>query len=180
MSTQNQYATPQSNLDAGGDGYGEVKIFSASGRLGRLRYLAYTFGISLVGMIIIGVLSGGMAAGGTGIGFISGLLILIVYIVLLVISFMLTIQRCHDFNASGWLSLLLFVPLAPLIFWFVPGTEGSNNYGAPPPPNSTLVTIAGLLIPILFIVSMFGVMAAIAIPAYNQYIQAAQQASQGQ
>ena len=35
----------------------------------------------------------------------------IVFIALVVIGFMLTIQRCHDFNTSGWLSLLALVSL---------------------------------------------------------------------
>ena len=34
----------------------------------------------------------------------------------LVLTFMLTIQRCHDFNASGWLSLLALVVLV----WLFP------------------------------------------------------------
>jgi len=80
---------------------------------------------------------------------------------------MLTIQRCHDFNTSGWLSLLVLVPLVNLIFWFIPGTDGPNRYGAPTPPNSTLVVVAACAVPVLVFVA--GILAAIAIPAYQDF-----------
>ncbi len=64
-----------------------------------------------------------------------------------------------------------------LIFWFIPGTDGPNNYGAKTPPNGTGVIIAALIIPIVFVV---GVVAAVALPAYQQYVQRAQQMQQQQ
>jgi hypothetical protein len=66
------------------------------------------------------------------------------------------------------------VPLANLIFWFLPGTDGSNRYGPPPPPNSALVIVVGLVVPILLV----AVMAAIAIPAYQSYVERARAAQQ--
>jgi hypothetical protein len=114
-----------------------------------------------------------MAAMGDAGAIVMGLLVGIAYIFMLVLQFMLTIQRAHDFNSSGWMSLLLFVPLAPLIFWFIPGTDGSNQYGAPPPPNS-----GGIVA--LFVTGILGlfvlpILAAIAIPAYQGYVEKAQQ-----
>ena len=140
MSEANQYAPPRANLDSGAEEFGEVKIFSASGRLGRLRYLAYSFGISLLALLIMAIINAAsVAALGEG-GAILGIAATVVgYVFLLVISFMLTIQRCHDFNSSGWLSLLLLLPLVPIIFWFIPGSDGGNKYGSKPPPNSALV-----------------------------------------
>lgn len=75
---------------------------------------------------------------------------------------MLTIQRCHDFNASGWVSLLVLVPLANLIFMIIPGTRGPNRFGAPTPPNSAGVLVAAWLLPALFVA---GIIAAVALPA---------------
>jgi uncharacterized membrane protein YhaH (DUF805 family) len=98
------------------------------------------------------------------------------YLGIFIYSFMVTIQRCHDFNVSGWLSLVLFIPLAGLIFWFIPGTKGANAYGDPPKPNHAGVFIAGLIMPIVLI----GIMAAVAIPAYKGYIEKAKQAEQEQ
>ncbi len=71
---------------------------------------------------------------------------------------------------SGWTVLLTLIPLVGLIWVFKRGSEGTNGYGAPPPPNTTGVKILGLLLPILFVV---GMLAAIAIPAYVEYTRRA-------
>lgn len=175
MSAVEQYAAPKSNLDTGSEEFGEVKVFSTRGRLGRLRYLAYSFGLSMLAVFVVGAITGIAAAAGVTGGIVSGVLMVAMYGFMLVISVILTVRRCHDFNTSGWLSLLLLLPLVPIIFWFIPGTDGPNKYGAKPPPNTVLVTIGGLLIPIVFV---GGILAAIAVPAYNSYVQKAQQAAQ--
>ncbi len=59
-----------------------------------------------------------------------------------------------------------------LIFWFIPGTDGPNRFGAKTPPNSVLVLIVVWLFPALFI---GGIVAAVAIPAYSDYVKRAQQ-----
>lgn len=82
----------------------------------------------------------------------------------------LTIQRAHDFNTTGWLSILVLIPLVNLIFWFIPGTGGENRFGLPTPPNRTSTVVVALIIPI---VAAVGILAAIAIPAYQQYVQRA-------
>jgi hypothetical protein len=92
--------------------------------------------------------------------------------VLMVIAFMLTIQRCHDFNVTGWLSLLMLVPLANLIFLFIPGTDGPNRFGAPTPPNSVGVLIVAWLFPV---VAVIGIIAAVSLPAYQDYTKRAQE-----
>ena len=49
MQDRNPYAAPQTNVTRG-DGpeeYGEIKVFSASGRLGRVRYIGYSVGLEL-------------------------------------------------------------------------------------------------------------------------------------
>jgi len=138
-------------------------VFSVSGRIGRARYITYSFGL----FILIGIVGGLL---GMVIGEAASLL---TGVAALVIGFMLTIQRCHDFNTSGWLSLLILVPLANLVFWFIPGTDGPNRYGRPTPPNSVLTLILVWILPIFFI---SGILAAIAIPAYQTYLKRAQQA----
>ena len=131
-----------------------VRIFAVSGRIGRARYLAY----------------------GTALYFLCGLaamllaqahpvLALLPYAVMLVHGFMLTIQRCHDFDMSGWLSLLVLVPLANLIFLFIPGTQGPNRFGAPTPPNSAGVLFLAWLMPV---VAGIGIVAAIAVPYFTR------------
>jgi type IV pilus assembly protein PilA len=74
-------------------------------------------------------------------------------------------------NVTGWLTLIALIPLAALVFWFVPGTRGENKYGPRPPPNTTGVYVLACLLPFVMIV---GILAAIAIPAYQDYTIRAQ------
>lgn len=140
--------------------YSEVKIWSASGRIGRLRYLAYSTGAWLVAGLVFGVLAAVMDYS------LAVVVAAVLYIAALVLNILAAIQRSHDMDWSGWTILLTFIPLAGLIWVFKPGSPGVNTYGAPPPPNTLGVKILGLILPVVFIV---GVLAAIAIPAYVDY-----------
>jgi|SRR5262252_1628341 uncharacterized membrane protein YhaH (DUF805 family) len=173
MATANPYQAPRATVADTSEQYQPVKLFSASGRIGRARYIAYTVGLWFVVQFAIGIAAAAFAV--KGIGIVTGLLLTIAWGVLIVISFMLTIQRCHDFNGSGWLALLVLIPLVNLMFWFVPGTDGENRYGAPPPPNNTLVIVGALVVPIVAVV---GILAAVAIPAYQSYAKRAQATQQ--
>jgi uncharacterized membrane protein YhaH (DUF805 family) len=167
----NPYQTPGAKLADAAENYAEVKILSATGRLGRVRYIGYSIGMTLLMYLVIGAF--GLAAGMMNAGALAAIGIGLGVIGMVVIGIMLTIQRCHDFNMSGWLSLLVIVPLAPLVFWIVPGTQGPNRFGNPPPPNSTGAVVLALILPLLFVV---GIVAAVALPAYQDYVQRAQAA----
>jgi uncharacterized membrane protein YhaH (DUF805 family) len=101
---------------------------------------------------------------------IGPVLLIANWIAIIVLSFMLAIQRAHDFNASGWLGLLGLIPLVNLIFWFVPGTDGPNRFGHKTPPNSWGTVAAACIIPTIFVI---GIVAAVAIPAYQDYAKRA-------
>ena len=132
------YDAPKATVVQAGEETQPVRIFSVSGRIGRVRYIAYGLAFLVIAMIAH---IGGMINQGAGRE--SGTVVLAVLAALLVLGLMLTIQRCHDFNASGWLSLLGFLPIVNLVFWFTPGTTGPNRYGFPTPPNGA-VTIGAL------------------------------------
>ena len=167
MANVNPYRAPAAAVADAGDQTQPVKVFSVSGRIGRARYIAYGLGF----YILFGVI-GGMLAAALG-GAAGGMVLFgIAWIALAVIGFMLTIQRCHDFNASGWLALLMVVPLANLIFLFIPGTDGPNRFGPPTPPNTVGVLIGAWM---LMLVPIIGILAAIALPAYQDYVKRAQQ-----
>ena len=162
----NPYSPPRaavSDIETGQE-YQEIHLWSASGRVGRLRYLAYGTGASILAGVAAGILG---AVLGQSLGMVVAFL---VYIVALVFSIFVAIQRSHDMNWSGWTVLLTLIPLVALIWVFKPGSEGTNDYGAPPPPNTIGVKILGLLLPIVFVV---GILAAIAIPAYVEYTKRA-------
>ena len=158
---QNPYGAPRSTV-GDREQFQPVKLFAVSGRIGRVRYIVYSMLVSLVlvvpAMALVALSpAAGMAA------------LMLAYVACFVMSMMLTIQRCHDFDMTGWFSLLVFVPFANLMFWFIPGTDGANRFGAKTPPNSTGVLIAIWMMPVVFV----GMMAAIAVPAYHQYQQRA-------
>jgi uncharacterized membrane protein YhaH (DUF805 family) len=163
----NPYAKPNAAVAEAGEEVQEVKVFSTSGRIGRVRYIAYGMGIYILFGILGGLLS--LVLGNAGM--------VIAWIAIMVVGFMLTIQRCHDFNTTGWLSLLVLVPLVNLIFWFIPGTDGENEYGARTSPNGVGVILAACIVPIIAVV---GILAAIALPAYQDYSKRAQQKMQQQ
>lgn len=166
MASINPYQAPAAAVADAGEQTQPVRLFAVSGRIGRARYLAY----GLVVYIVVGILTAALAA---VLGQAGAAAWVLAWIVLLVLGFMLTIQRCHDFNVSGWLSLLMLVPLANLIFLFIPGTDGANRFGPPTPPNGWRVLIAVWLLPVIFI---GGILAAIALPAYQDYVKRAGQA----
>jgi uncharacterized membrane protein YhaH (DUF805 family)/Tfp pilus assembly major pilin PilA len=170
MQDRNPYAAPQTNVARpdGVEEYGEIKIFSASGRIGRVRYIGYTMGLT----ILIGILVS-IAAGLVGAVSPDGAFAVLAagYLAIIVVQILLTIQRSHDMNTTGWLSVLWLVPLVNLLFWFVPGTVGENNYGKQPPPNTVGAIVVACIIPFI---SIFGILAAIAIPAYQDYTIRAQ------
>lgn len=178
MSEINQYQSPQSQVDSPETHeYSKPKIFGVSGRLGRIRYLAYSFTFLFLWVTLMGIVMAiaiPVFAKGPGNEGVMIAVMAVYYLGIFTYSFMVTIQRCHDFNVTGWLSLILFIPFAGLIFWFIPGTKGPNNFGNPPPPNHAGVVIGGLLLPFVLV----GVMAAIAIPAYKGYMEQAKHAEQ--
>jgi uncharacterized membrane protein YhaH (DUF805 family) len=163
MQLDNPYQTPTAEVaDRAPEQYSEISVFSPNGRLGRVRYFAYGLGFTLVLYFTMSVGAGIALA--LNLEVLAGAIAVAGVVTLLALTAVLTIQRCHDFGMSGWLSLLLLVPLVNLLFWIVPGTRGPNGYGSPPPPNSRGV-IALAALPVVVI----GILAAIAIPAYQDF-----------
>lgn len=159
----NPYETPQAAVAEAPGATQPVKVFSVSGRIGRARYIAYGIGLSILITLIGGILAAALGSAG-------GVAVVATWAALLAISFMLTIQRCHDFNTNGWLSIVMLVPLVNLMFWFIPGTDGPNRYGAPTPPNNAWVILGVCVVPL---VAVIGILAAVALPAYQDYTQRA-------
>lgn len=169
MST-NPYQTPEGQLTTDDQAYGEIQFFSPSSRINRLRYWAHGvlfalgfYAIAAVGFALFSFVS----------PWVGGPIIAAAYIALLVTSVIVMVQRLHDLNKTGWLWLLAFVPLANIylivLLIFFKGTPGANNYGLQPPPNKTWHWVLALGFPVLFII----LVVAVAIPAYNQYLQSA-------
>ncbi len=175
MSSPNPFAPPGavvSDVNLTPEAFQPVRVFSIAGRMGRLRYLSYVIGASL----LIGFVGGGIL-GAIGVAMNSALVIglgtVLMYGGILVLTVMFLIQRSHDMDLSGWFSILAFIPFVGLYWLFKGGTPGPNRFGPPPPPNTLGVKILAWILPVIFIV---GILAAIALPAYNSYVQRAKAA----
>ena len=178
----NPYQSPRSSIaPTAPTQFGEINMLSAQGRLGRVRYIGYSVGIGfLVNVIaaIVGGLAAALEGGGDAVGWLTGVVIIMLTVAVLAISILLAIQRLHDFDASGWWSMLIVIPLANLVLYLVllimPGGQGRNRFGNPPPPNTTGVILLAVLVPLIAVI---GIIAAIAIPAYQDYAARAREAA---
>ncbi|AGI22410.1 hypothetical protein H681_02640 [Pseudomonas sp. ATCC 13867] len=166
------YAPPQANVSDELPEYGELNIRSLSGRIGRVRYLGWSAALSLICFAAYLVASLLLAVS-LPLGVVA---LAVVVIAAAVFSVPIGVQRLHDLGWSGWLWLALLVPFVnavlSLVMLFMPGEQTANRYGPPPPPNSTSVKVLAftwLLFPVVA-----GILAAIALPAYQQYVERAQ------
>lgn len=146
---QSPYSPPQASLGERQPEFAVLKPFGVEGRIGRLRFLAWTMVLSLVTLPVVGVfalIGLGLVSGDSTTGLIiGGIFAFFLFLAFVVISVLFTIQRLHDIGWSGWLWLLNLVPFVgsffPLVIMVMPGNIGANRYGPPPPPNSTAVKV---------------------------------------
>ena len=159
--------------------YAQESALNAAGRFGRFSYLAWNCLLAIVAAIIIGIFAVifpttfiNMETSNFGGGMIF---LAVIYIAIFYFTFVFTIRRLHDRNHTGWLSLLMLVPLANVILMlyliFAPGDDRSNSYGSPRPTAGWETILAWIYI-LLFVV---GILAAIALPSYQSYILRANQ-----
>ncbi len=147
---QTPYSPPKADIDPHAGQVGQLKINSFKGRIGRMRYLAWSLALLF---IFVGVMAGISAI--TMVADTLGSILLVGAVIgMLVISAQIGVQRLHDMGWSGWLWLLNVVPIISSVFWIVmlvvPGPAGSNRYGPPPPPNSLGVNlVAGVFLILL-------------------------------
>lgn len=157
------YATPKAAVAETLPEFGELKAFTTDGRIGRLRYLAWSMVLMFACMPLFGIAAGFMLAS----EILGGLLIAVVGIAVVVVGIMIGVQRLHDIGWTGWLLLLNLVPVVGSVFsllmFIIPGSTEANRFGPPPPPNSKAVKILAAL---WLVVIVLGIVAAIAMPAY--------------
>ncbi|TFY88851.1 DUF805 domain-containing protein [Pseudomonas nabeulensis] len=158
------YAPPRSVVGDDLPEYSTLNVFTINGRIGRLRYLAWTLVLTVAMLVAGGIIATAgfaVATASPTAGMILGSLLgLALCIAIVVVSVQIGVQRLHDLGWSGWLYLLNLVPLVnsifPLLLLVLPGNPGANQYGAPPPRNSTAVKVLASLwlafIPLMLII----------------------------
>ncbi|MGP0173171.1 DUF805 domain-containing protein [Pseudomonas sp. NCHU5208] len=176
QSASSPYAPPQADVAENLPQFGELKVLSLNGRIGRVRYLAWSMAMLLCTIPILTLIEVLQAFSST-----LGILVLVLgALSFIVFGICIGVQRLHDMGWSGWLWLLTVIPVIggifSLLMLIIPGTQDANRYGPPPPPNSTSVKILACLIPLIFII---GMVAAIALPQYQNYVERAHSSNNG-
>jgi len=146
--------------------------WSYKGRFGRLSYLAWSF-VSMIAIIVILMplvsISMGLKISNPNLGF---LLISIPYLAYFYLQVVFAIRRFHDLDKSGWWAILVFIPLINIIFLLymllAKGTDGINNFGLQRPTQLWEKVIGWIFI---LMIPAIGILAAISIPAYQDYIK---------
>lgn len=147
------YAPPRATVGDDLPEYATLKVFTIHGRIGRLRYLAWTLVLTLALLVaggIISTVSFAVATASPVLGTLIGVVLgLALFVALVWVSVQIGVQRLHDLGWSGWLYFLNLVPLVnsvfPILLLVLPGNAGANQYGAPPPRNSTAVKVLATL-----------------------------------
>lgn len=158
------------------ESFSNDKPLSASGRFGRLSYLGWVMLSSILMMILLFILAAifGTTLNPENLSIVALIPLIIIYLIFIYISIVFMIRRLHDRNHSGWLSLLMLVPVANIIFMlyllFAKGDVAPNNYGLPRPTATWEKVLAWFYIALF----PFGILAAIAIPSYQNYVERAQ------
>jgi uncharacterized membrane protein YhaH (DUF805 family) len=171
METMNPYQTPVADVSAI-PGQGGVDLsgpFSPSGRFGRLSYIAWGMLLGIGSTVAMMLVGGGMAAMDPSALGAMGPLAMVIQLALLGVMILFAIRRLHDFNASGWWSLLFIVPVVNMIFGLVlvfkGGSDGANRFAAPRITRGWEKVLGYIGIGFM-IIGVIGVIAAVAIPMF--------------
>ncbi|MFZ2171181.1 MAG: DUF805 domain-containing protein [Methylococcaceae bacterium] len=111
-----------------------------------------------------------------GIGLFGGIYSLAVLIPAIAVS----VRRLHDTNRSGWWLLIELIPvigaIVLLIFLVQDSQQGDNQYGPNPKPDDKGGSNLAIVVTVVIVtMSVIGILAAIAIPAYQDYVERAKQ-----
>ena len=152
-------------------------VLNAAGRFSRFSYLGWN-GLLLLVMMLLGIivaiaLPSSAPDTNQDMPVFAMIILGILYIALIYFSFIFAVRRLHDRNHSGWLSLLMLVPLVniamALYLTFAKGDAYANQFGLPR-VTRTWEKVLGWIYVLIFPI---GILAAIAIPAYQDYVQRA-------
>ncbi|MGZ0715606.1 DUF805 domain-containing protein [Pseudomonas palleroniana] len=173
------YAPPRAAVGDELPEYANLNVFTIHGRIGRLRYLAWTLVLTVAMLVASGIIATAgfaVATASPTAGIILGSLLgFALFVAMLWVSVQIAVQRLHDLGWSGWLWFLNLVPLVnsvfPILLLVLPGNAGANQYGAPPPRNSTAVKVLATLW-LAFIPVMLAIVVTLGMNGYLNQLEA--------
>lgn len=153
---------------------------NVGGRFGRRSYLAWNMLLGfclMIGVILIMALLPGARAlfsPDSNMSLPAIVALILIYGAVVYFSIIFLIRRLHDRNHSGWLALLVLVPVINVLFGlyilFAPGNQDNNQFGQPRTTRGWESVLAILYI----LVIVLSVVAALAVPSYQDYVTRAQ------
>jgi uncharacterized membrane protein YhaH (DUF805 family) len=166
----NVYAAPGANFSSN-DPVAETKMFAMNGRIGRIRWIAYMSSLWILASVAIVTFIKLVSLININLALtISKALPLTVWLIPLLVSR----RRLHDLGLSALYLIGVIIPFVNLYFIFMlifkRGDEGNNEFGPEPAPNDRKVYLLAFIIPLI---ATIGIVAAVAIPAYQHYTKAA-------
>lgn len=135
------YASPAATIEQDTAEVGELSIWGVEGRIGRMRYVAWSmvFMFAIAPAMLISMLALKASV------LLGGLLMAVAGVFAMIIGIQISVKRLHDIGWSGWLLLISLIPVVGSIFqlllFIIPGSQGNNRYGAPTPANNTAVKV---------------------------------------
>lgn len=175
METSNPYQTPEADVELTQQAFQTPKVFALSGRIGRLRYFAYSVIYSIIALSI---------AIGSSIVFADVLGELgrtILLMLAMIPPYAVAMRRrLNDLGHTGWWAALGFIPIVGgivgLYLLFAGGEPNENQYGLAPDKGSKVLPV---VVGVLFVLFL-GLLLAVFVPAYQEYTEGAATISSSQ
>ena len=108
-----------------------------SGRASRSEYWFFylIFVVAAIGMLVLTVVSAFVLDALAGL---MGMLTMVTYLAFFLPTLSVTVRRLHDLGKSGWMFLVVFIPIVGgilLLVWFVSDGQPHDNAYGPVPTN---------------------------------------------
>jgi uncharacterized membrane protein YhaH (DUF805 family) len=118
-------------------------LFSPSGRIGRAKWWLAQLAVLAIAMIVViffGMIYAVSDQSPSADDLLLATGIVILVLLMMWMTFCLTVKRYHDRGKSGWWYLVQFIPIIGGIWAFIelgffPGDDGDNEYGDGPDLN---------------------------------------------
>ncbi|NUG12387.1 DUF805 domain-containing protein, partial [Acinetobacter seifertii] len=142
--------------------------FSIHGRFNRMSYLGgygLIYLVTLIGYFILASFLGSFQLSSNLFNFefysslsgVSALVVWAFWLFLIYLNIVLVVRRLHDLNKSGWMGLLLFIPVVQFFFMIylllASGTAGPNQYG-PARPSTFIEKLMAWFILFAILISL--------------------------